>query len=542
MVVLLGRGENFLDYKEIGEIIKELRREKKISAKQLAEELSFTVSKIRNIENGIVKTNIEDLQKICDYLGYPFDKISTPKIQLKIVENKLDPAQVGESIRHYRKIKGLTLKNLADSDLFSVGKLSNIENGLVPVDIDDIQAICDYLEIPLEIVIDPNRDKKLEQLRLDIHKAQTFIILGLFTSAKSFLNTIEKEIEQSKFTQLSFYLNYVWGMFYLETKEYDLSETLFHKVLNAERDSNDENDKIKLQAVNALCFLSFVQNKYGSAVDYCKEAKGIIFNSQKNLPSTEMGIDKIYAYFNHALCMCAYGSYEISMRLSIDVQEKSIPENLAKKITFIQGINLMLQKDYIKAEKHFHDCIEYYTRDRDIPNLLKVFQCLCFLSKCQNKKINPINCTAPNEILTESNYRDEKMAAVYLEFKQYVISVAIEEEDYALADKLLVQCREATKAFPCLSLHYKTYYYSALLNRKTTNDPEKQKFHFQKALKFLTDDNNIVRALILHELAKLNNYQNDPYLVESNKILAEFYKKDYRDLEIIKHVLPKPYY
>jgi transcriptional regulator with XRE-family HTH domain len=542
MVVLLGRGEN-LDYKEIGEIIKDLRREKKISAKYLAEELSFTLSKIRNIESGIGKPNIDDLQKICDYLGYPFDKISVPKIQLKIVENKLDPVQVGESIRHYRKVKGLTLKNLADSDLFSVGKLSNIENGIVPVDIDDIQAICDYLEIPLEFVIDPNRDKKLEQLKLDIHKAQTYTILGLFTSARSLMNTIEKEIQQNKFTQLTFYLNFVQGMFYLETKEYDLSEALFQRVLNEEVDSNDENDKIKLQAVNSLCYLSFVQNKYGSAVDYCKKAKGIIFNSQKKLPPKEMGIDEIYAHFNHALCMCAYGSYEISMRLAIDIQEKSLPENIAKKISFIQGVNLMLQKDYVRAEKHFQDCIEYYTRDRDIPNLLKVFQCLCFLSKRQNKKINPIkDCTAPNEILTEANYKDEKMAAVYLEFKLHVISIAIEEEDYALADKLLVQCREAIKAFPFLSLHYKTYYYSALLNQKTTNDPEKQKFHLLKALEFLIDDNNIMRALILHELAKLNNHKNDPFLEESNKIFANFYLKDYRDLEIIKHVLPKPYY
>lgn len=68
-------------------------------------------------------------------------------------------ADVGQKIKNLRKEKVLTLKKLSDDTSFSVGFLSQLEGGLITIDIDSLEKIAKSLNVELAYFIQEDRKK-----------------------------------------------------------------------------------------------------------------------------------------------------------------------------------------------------------------------------------------------------------------------------------------------------------------------------------------------------------------------------------------------
>nr|WP_245203709.1 helix-turn-helix transcriptional regulator [Ammoniphilus resinae] len=459
---------------------------------------------------------------------------------LILFESKLNPKEIGERIRYYRNKKKLSLRDLANQDIFSLGKLSNIENGLVPVNLNDIKTICDFLGIPIEHVVDPNRVQKMNSLRLDIYRAKTYIFLQLFDSAKKILDETTNEIKEEKFLELEFHLNFVWGLYYVGIEQYNDAESCLIQALNYDNQSDKDIDGVKLQIQNTLMYISFEQGKMNKAKEIGEKAIQFINKSPFKLDND----DKSFAYFNLAVSSCCLGHFDSSLQYAQTAL--SLSEGILKhQIVLLKSIIFALKNEYEAALDLTIECLELFRKAHDINGFIKALQFQYYLLKNFShpehiKAIHHIEKEIPNDIHIQNarNLNDQ------LELYQLIIQIAISENDNSLAEKFLEKCFELEGQDPGLKTNYKTYYLAAQFEKKRDQNAPKQREFLEKANKLLGDDKSTAKALIMYELALLSidEYNNNPLLVEASNLIFQHYAMDFGDLEMIKHIIPKPRY
>lgn len=76
------------------------------------------------------------------------------------MECDLDMPLIGDRIRSYRKEKGLTLAEVAEKTNLSIGYLSNLERGTSSPTLENIQKICEILNISLMKLLEEDKLNK----------------------------------------------------------------------------------------------------------------------------------------------------------------------------------------------------------------------------------------------------------------------------------------------------------------------------------------------------------------------------------------------
>ena len=108
--------KKILTTKEIGEKIKNRRRELKISQEDLSEILNVTYQQIQRYENGTNKLNVENLQAIAEALSVPvlyFFETEMPSIVAETLQEKESlPVNELRLLRYFRKIKNNQSRNV----------------------------------------------------------------------------------------------------------------------------------------------------------------------------------------------------------------------------------------------------------------------------------------------------------------------------------------------------------------------------------------------------------------------------------------------
>ncbi|MBI4688973.1 MAG: helix-turn-helix transcriptional regulator [Nitrospirae bacterium] len=109
--------------REIGEKIKKLRRERRISQEELAEILGVTYQQVQRYENGTNRLNVENIQAVAAALSVPvtyFFNLDTP-LMLAEERSPYLPGEEGILLKYFRKIKNTTAKNI----VIQVAKLAS---------------------------------------------------------------------------------------------------------------------------------------------------------------------------------------------------------------------------------------------------------------------------------------------------------------------------------------------------------------------------------------------------------------------------------
>ena len=113
--------------REIGERIKERRKELKISQDELAEMLGVTYQQVQRYENGTNRLNVENIQIIADALSVPLSYFfETYKSPVSVKEQSLYLASAeNKLLRYFNKIKSSSSKNI----IIQVARIAAKTNG-----------------------------------------------------------------------------------------------------------------------------------------------------------------------------------------------------------------------------------------------------------------------------------------------------------------------------------------------------------------------------------------------------------------------------
>jgi len=101
--------------KKIGKMIRDLRKDKRISLRELAKEVGMSFVNLSYIENGRVQTSKEVLRKISKALDYDFDKLLsfTKHVDddlISIINNR--PDQVPDFLRIAKNLNSVEWEQL----------------------------------------------------------------------------------------------------------------------------------------------------------------------------------------------------------------------------------------------------------------------------------------------------------------------------------------------------------------------------------------------------------------------------------------------
>jgi len=130
---------------KIGEIIKQLRLEKGLTQKKLAEMTNISEISIRKYENGERKPKIEVLQKLADALEISLN-------QLMENEKKEYFLGLGETIKKLRKYEKLTQIQLANKVGIGVASIQRYERNELQPNIETLKNIAKALNVSINVL------------------------------------------------------------------------------------------------------------------------------------------------------------------------------------------------------------------------------------------------------------------------------------------------------------------------------------------------------------------------------------------------------
>lgn len=129
----------------IGENIKNLRKERELTQKQLADLVGVTAATITKYEKGSLEPNLETINKIEKALGVSVSELIDGGIKHGL--------SVGDQIRKYRKEKGLTQLELGQAINKSESTIRKYESNSVQPPISIIHMLAGILGVSSEFLI-----------------------------------------------------------------------------------------------------------------------------------------------------------------------------------------------------------------------------------------------------------------------------------------------------------------------------------------------------------------------------------------------------
>lgn len=187
------------------------------------------------------------------------------------MENTFDRILVGKSIRSFRKEKKMTLEELAKG-ICSIGKMSNIENGITDIQKNDLVQIAKKLEVPYNQLINSNNIEILKILDL-IEEANVCLSLNMGEDALSHIEKIKDtcKVELTKHPTLQLNLKYVEGQAFLIVENEFNASTVFYQMLNYPASSKGD-IILRAKAEHKLGELYAKNIQYPMAIEHIKKA------------------------------------------------------------------------------------------------------------------------------------------------------------------------------------------------------------------------------------------------------------------------------
>ncbi|AZR72774.1 hypothetical protein BBF96_04820 [Anoxybacter fermentans] len=120
----------------VGERLSKIRKEKKLTLRELGNAVGVSASHIGQIEKGVTNPSIDLLARIAEFLKvHPCDLLQTTNISM------------GERLRSIRKEKGIDLEELSEATGIPYFKLGEVEIGNERLTKDECKKISTYLGI-----------------------------------------------------------------------------------------------------------------------------------------------------------------------------------------------------------------------------------------------------------------------------------------------------------------------------------------------------------------------------------------------------------
>lgn len=149
------------DSEEIGERIKELRKSKKVSQKELAQKTGLSIGSIQGYEQGRYNPKLEAIAKIADALEVELDNFYNVLLQ------RGENVSIGGKIKAVRLQKGVSQAALAKCLGVSTAMICQYEVGKRKPKVETLSKIAGALGVDLKVFYDDLPQKTIELKRYE---------------------------------------------------------------------------------------------------------------------------------------------------------------------------------------------------------------------------------------------------------------------------------------------------------------------------------------------------------------------------------------
>lgn len=158
--------DELLDNKPInsttsGERLKELRIEKRLTLRELADKLSMSYSNIAMIERGERNFSSDSLKSFCDFFNVSSDYL----LGLSNQQNDIKT----NNLKELRANKGLTLRELSENINIDKSTLSRYERQEQEIKSSDLLMLAKYYNVPIDYLLCNNTAHPKDELTDELH-------------------------------------------------------------------------------------------------------------------------------------------------------------------------------------------------------------------------------------------------------------------------------------------------------------------------------------------------------------------------------------
>ncbi|MEH7443031.1 helix-turn-helix transcriptional regulator [Bacillus sp. JJ1122] len=410
---------------------------------------------------------------------------------------------IGEKIRAKRKEKGITLGELAKG-ICSVGKMSNIENGHIPISAEDLKLISEKLNTSSNFFSDPYIENKIQELDYQKQKINDLISLQNWIGAKSELQSFEKKIKEYDIPSRDIDYIFLTGLLSLKTNQQPKAEKSFQRVI----DSNESNNyilKLKLRAYNALASIGFSDKKVSKSTALLERALEL---SKESPTITKEERDNIF--YNLSILNLYIGSLPKALKSINSVNHYLISpietEYIKILIRFLENTSSTeVRKDLLSLREKLHQINNH-------EGIIRGWALTVYTLMTSLPKENLIaKLKQPFWSDTEMISQIDSLKETSLSLFQLGIYVSLTKNiDSRIIHEMFNKTKPLLLQTDNPLLHARNYYLEGKFYKEVQKDSTHALELFQTALETLDDwYEGLLKADILFEICKIKSVESD---------------------------------
>ncbi|WP_404359685.1 helix-turn-helix domain-containing protein (plasmid) [Cytobacillus firmus] len=405
----------------------------------------------------------------------------------------IDKVKVGQNIRKIRKAKDMTLKELS-SNICSITKLSNIENGIGEISLDDLEKFCIKLNISIHDLLPKSEKFFLDQSRVAFAKIEDFIRMGFHDIAES---KIEKLVDDEMFLPLQ--INYLKALNNYETRNYHSAMYFLFEMIKEKHSIELEKELIS-KAFNLIGIIYNKLGDYTSAQEMFEKA----INSSTNKQWTNLILYNLVVVF-------ATKGQVIDARFKIgEINSSNFPYQ--QKIRYISTMLDVLEGDYNQSIEKIFELRNEFFQLKDFDSFLRTIIFFIYIYDKHPKILNNYLIEVESFILDMSEIKrlpENTNPILVASLLQTMTLHFLKQKDLIKADQYLKLAFDLAEKHPNESMNAITYYLAAIIHNQSESDKETQLVYLKKALKQIEfGQPSVLKGLILYELAKIEEIKD----------------------------------
>ncbi|MED4404093.1 helix-turn-helix domain-containing protein [Metabacillus fastidiosus] len=436
--------------------------------------------------------------------------------------------QLGSNIRKKRKEKNITLKELAHG-ICSIGKMSNIENGLTKIKEEELEQICLRLGVPVSELVDDSEileENRYKEHQLKITEIENYIFLEFYEIANELIREVENDTENST---VKCQITYFKSLIHYKKKENHNALFNLYKLLNI-KTSNKVEITYQTKAYNLVAIILYYIGDFKSALDHLNKA-------------LDISNDKLIAqnlYYNSALVYAAQG-YSYKSRLTINKMDKKQIAS-SYEIQFLSTLLAMIDGDLKGAIEKIISLRSSFLVERDKDLFIKSNIVLLYLQEKHPNETKKYTFDFLNFIenwfqLRVDDYKGTE--EIMVTFLLALTNLTMEKQEFSTTSLLLEYLFSLKEYFHNKQTYCYLYYIKAKLMEATSPNKEEQIKLLKKAINEADlNTHTWLKGILYYELGKVQELEDTYFKLASENFYHSLLYKEFNVLTI-RNMLPK---
>ncbi|WP_066297757.1 helix-turn-helix domain-containing protein [Bacillus sp. FJAT-29937] len=440
----------------------------------------------------------------------------------------MDRIKLGLNIRKVRKEKNITLRDLA-TGLFSLGKMSNIENGITEITEKELLSICARLGVTKDELMPENERVFLNEIHSKISEIENCIFLNFFEHAKYLIKELEN---MTKEETTHFHLYYLRALLSHKMGEYKGVFLYLQKILNHTA-RNEVELSIQSKSLILAGVINYSLGDFNTALDMTLKASELIVDKAE--------LNKIQ--YNLAVIQATKGNIAES-KIIIEKMERLYISN-DPKIKYLSALLEVLTGNYGEPIEKIYQLRSDFFKNNDYDTFIRSLLLFIYLHDIQVKKFDRYIGEIFNflELYLNQLVKINDSEDLSILLSQALLNSALKRKDKEQAEILINYINTFINKYPKSASHSFSYYLkSKYVELFDPNQVEQERLIKMALESFPEESHSIYKGILFFELAQLgpNEDSESSYKRAAQEFYSSVLNKHFNPVQF-KFLHPKLY-